>query len=129
MKGTCKGTYFIGRVFLKRHMTNFFTSLRSSRWGYSIKKVFLKIFAIPKENLRWSLFLACSFIKTRPHNSFPVNFEKLLRTSFWHNTSGWVTASETFIRIVPSFHVRIGPSFQENLLAPSKFGYLWTTVG
>ena len=36
--------------------------------------------------LRWSLFLACSFIKTRPHNScFPV------------------TASEAFVRIAPSF--------------------------
>ena len=49
--------------------------------------------------LRWSLFLACSFIKTRPHNScFPV------------------TASEAF--------VRIAPSFQEHSLAPSDFGYL-----
>ena len=54
------------------------------------KKGVLENFATSKENhLCWSLFLACSFIKTRPHNScFPVNFEKLLRTSFSQNASG-----------------------------------------
>ena len=33
----------------------------------------------------------------------------------------WVTASEAF--------VRIAPSFQEHSLAPSDFGYLLTTIG
>ena len=92
-RNICKGTHFIGSVSLKRRMEILllsFTSLRRSHRRYSIKKVFLKISQYQKKNhLHWSFFLACSFIKTRLHNScFPVNFEKLLSSSFSQNTSG-----------------------------------------
>ena len=85
MKGTCKGTHFIGSVSLaKEEHGEFFYKPQKQPPEVFYKKGVLENFAISKENhLRWSLFLACSFIKTRPHNScFPVNFEKLLRTSF-----------------------------------------------
>ena len=49
VKGTCKGTHFIGSVSLKQCMANSLTSLRSTHQRYSIKKMFLKILQYPKK--------------------------------------------------------------------------------
>ena len=84
MKGTCKETH----LMVAFPYGEFFYKPQKQPPEVFYKKGVLENFAISTEN-QWSFFLACSFIKTRPHNScFPVNFEKLLRTSFSQNVPG-----------------------------------------
>ena len=80
---------FYRQRFPKAAYGEFFHKPQKQQPEVFYRKGALQNFAISKTNhLRWSLFLACSFIKTGLLNScFPVNFEKLFRTSFSQNTS------------------------------------------
>ena len=49
---------------------------------------FLKLSHISQENMCWSLFQTCNFIKKRLHRRyFPMKFAKFLRALFLENSS------------------------------------------